>query len=189
MTPEEVYFAIIVVLIILIFSQQIIYLVSVVKRAVLDMIEGPGGKKLPCGCLSVCKCNVPDESDHNALGMQRREKATNKEGEGESSILDELGYGDGASWEDTLKATAVDPSVIENHSAFVADVRRFSSGANFTAVNDEDGNMAYTNFRGLQRPQHVHIGESARSQPDVDPTVLQRNNSLRWGYKSSDYPL
>jgi hypothetical protein len=63
---------------------------------------------------------------------------------------------------------------------FVKDVRRFSSGANFTAVTDDNTNTAFTNFVGLRRPEHVQIGSSARQVPDVDESVLQRNKNIRW---------
>src|SRR5690349_10218468 len=98
----------------------------------------------------------------------------------DAQVLGELGYDEGAGWSDILAATELDASVIDNQAAFVADVRRFSSGANFTSVNDDNTNSAFTNFVGLRRPQNVHIGADARQQPDIDETVLMRNKDLRW---------
>jgi len=63
---------------------------------------------------------------------------------------------------------------------FVKDVRRFSSGANFTSVTDDNTNLAFVNFRGLRRPEHVPIGPDARQQPDIDESVLSRNRPLRF---------
>lgn len=208
----------IVLFIIIIFIGPLSYLGVALKRTAMGVLDPSTlqNKRLGCGCVQLCKCGrggLPDESDYNGLGMQAehlgarparrrgarggrvvRNPKTGRierlEGDDpETSILDQLGYGEGASWEDTLAATEVDPSVHENHSSFVADTRRFSSGANFTATNDEDGNAAFTNFVGLQRPQHVEVLPDARQQPDVDQTVLQRNKQLRWSYKAEDYPL
>lgn len=108
-------------------------------------------------------------------------------------VAGEEGFTDGItnipdySWNDVITQTEIDPGVMENHAAFVNDVRRFSSGANFTSVADDNNNQAYTNFIGLNRPQHVNIGADARQQPDVDESVLKRNTYLRWG--SNTAPL
>ena len=77
-----------------------------------------------------------------------------------------------------IKVTDVDPSVHRNHQQFVADVRRFSSGANFTSVADDNTTWSATQFVGLRRPQHVDILPDARQQPSVDQDVLQRNKPL-----------
>lgn len=97
-----------------------------------------------------------------------------------------LGYGDNLSWNEVLKTTELDPATFTNHQDFVKDVRRFSSGANFTSVTDDNTNAAFTNFVGLRRPSHVDIGASARQQPDIDQSVLKRNGGLRWGYSAKD---
>jgi hypothetical protein len=97
-----------------------------------------------------------------------------------SQTLDALGYTADAPWDEVLQATELDPSTYVNHMDFVKDVRRFSSGANFTSVTDDNTNLAFTNFVGLRRPEHVPIGPDARQQPDIDETVLQRNRNLRW---------
>lgn len=97
-----------------------------------------------------------------------------------NSTLDALGYTADAPWDAVLQATELDPSTFRNHMDYVKDVRRFSSGANFTSVESDNNNLAYTNFLGLRRPEAVEIGESARSTPDVDESVLQRNRGIRW---------
>ena len=101
---------------------------------------------------------------------------------GGSDTLKALGYEDGQSmsWDEMIKVSDLDPSVHRNHENFVADVRRFSSGANFTSVQDDNTNSAFTNFVGLRRPQHVDILPDARQQPDIDQDVLQRNKPLIW---------
>jgi hypothetical protein len=86
-----------------------------------------------------------------------------------------LGYTGQQPWGEVIKATELDPSTFVNHNEFVKDVRRFSSGSSFTSVADDNTNVDFVNFVGLRRPTHVPIGETARSQPDVDQSVLQRN--------------
>lgn len=84
------------------------------------------------------------------------------------------------SWMDIIKDNELDPSVEKNHDAFVRDITRFSSGANFTSVSDDNTNSAFTNWVGLRRPSHVNIGASARQIPDIDETILQRNKPFRF---------
>jgi hypothetical protein len=86
-----------------------------------------------------------------------------------------LGYTGQQPWGEVIKATELDPSTFVNHNEFVKDVRRFSSGSNFTSVSDDNTSSDFTNFVGLRRPTHVPIGETARQQPDIDQSVLQRN--------------
>jgi len=97
-----------------------------------------------------------------------------------SDMLLSMGYTGDIPWQSVIQATEVDPATFASQAEYVRDVRRFSSGANFTAVADDDNNLAFTNFIGLQRPQHVPIGSSARQQPDIDQSVLQRNKQLRF---------
>ena len=97
-----------------------------------------------------------------------------------SEVLTVLGYTGQQPWGEIIKATELDPSTFVNHNEFVKDVRRFSSGANFTSVNDDNTNSDFVNFVGLRRPTHVPIGETARQQPDVDQSVLQRNKRFSW---------
>lgn len=99
-------------------------------------------------------------------------------------IMGAMGYGDNSTWEEVIKVSELDPSDFTNHQDFVKDVRRFSSGANFTSVTDDNINWSQTQFVGLRRPQHVDIGASARQQQDVDVSVLKRNKPLYWGYSA-----
>jgi hypothetical protein len=92
-----------------------------------------------------------------------------------SDVLTVLGYTGEQPWQEVVKATELDPSTFANHNEFVKDVRRYSSGANFTSVQDDNTNSAFTNFVGLRRPSHVPIGSTARQQPDIDQGVLSRN--------------
>lgn len=86
----------------------------------------------------------------------------------------------GESWVDLIKSSELDPSVEDNHARFVRDATRFSSGANFTSVADDNTNLAFTNFIGLRRPSHVSIMADARQIPDIDQNVLQRNKPFRF---------
>ena len=97
-----------------------------------------------------------------------------------SEKLKTLGYTENASWEDRIKAEDLDESVFVGHRDYVKDVSRFSSGANFTSVADDNTSFAFSNFVGLRRPQNVFVGNTARQQPDIDQTVLMRNKDLRF---------
>jgi hypothetical protein len=103
--------------------------------------------------------------------------------------MNALGYGDNGTWTEVLTVSELDPSVFTNHQDFVKDVRRFSSGANFTSVTDDNNNWSFTQFVGLRRPQHVDIGASARQQQDIDQSVLKRNADFRWGSNQSDFAI
>jgi hypothetical protein len=171
---------VIVVLLLLIFSEQISYLLHALKTTVVAMIEG--AERLPCGCYGNCSCHkllMPDEHFQDPQ-MNASDPRTARGGG--SDTLKALGYEDGQSmsWDEMIKVSDLDPSVHRNHENFVADVRRFSSGANFTSVQDDNTNSAFTNFVGLRRPQHVDILPDARQQPDIDQDVLQRNKPLIW---------
>jgi len=91
-----------------------------------------------------------------------------------------LDYNPTQSWTEDIKKVDLDPSVAESHSRFVDDAMRFSSGANFTSVADDNNSFAFVNFQGLRRPTHVNIGKDARQTPDIDETVLQRNKPFRF---------
>lgn len=98
-----------------------------------------------------------------------------------SDILDTMGYGEGGiDWVDYIKAENLDPSAFVNQANYAKTAKRFSSGANFTAVQDDNNSPFFTNFIGLRRPQHVPIGDTARQVPDVDESVLARNRDFRW---------
>lgn len=174
--------AVIVVLLILVFSDQISYFLNAAKITLLAMIEGK--ERLPCGCYGDCTCGyllMPDASaEHLSNAVQKAGVAGPPPGN--SDIATALGYEDASNmaWDEMIKVTDLDPSIHRNHEGFVADVRRFSSGANFTSVQDDDTNAAFTNFVGLRRPQHVDILPDARQQPDIDVSVLQRNKPLIW---------
>jgi hypothetical protein len=90
-------------------------------------------------------------------------------------VAEALGYSADMPWTEYLAATQVDSAMQDSHMNYVADVRRFSSGANFTSVADDNGSPFFTDFRGLRRPEHVPIGDTVRTLPDVDTSVLQRN--------------
>lgn len=98
--------------------------------------------------------------------------------------LKALGYEGSVPYDEVIKTSELDPATFINHMEFVKDVRRFSSGANFTSVTDDNTNIDFVNFRGLRRPEHVEIGAGARQIPDIDETVLQRNKVFRWNSTS-----
>ena len=89
-------------------------------------------------------------------------------------------------WNDVISDISLDPGVKESHAAYNANVRQFSSGANFSAVSDDNTSPIFTNFIGFSRPQYVEIDSTARQIPDIDTTVLKRNKRLTF---KNDYDL
>lgn len=168
---------IVIILLVLIFNKQLAYWISATKHTLVSVITGK-----TCGHFRECMCgNMPDDDDmgikeHAVAGPPIAPK---------SDVLNELGYVGEQPWDEVLKASELDASTQQNHRDFVKDVRRFSSGANFTSTNDENHNWSFTQFVGLRRPNHVHIGKDARQQPDVNQTVLQRNKPFVFNY--TDY--
>lgn len=173
---------VLMLLLIVMFSDQISYFLHATKTTVVSMLLGR--RRLPCGCSGRCRgeclMNKPPQEDMSDE-VRSAGDASQVVGSG-SDALTALGYADGGEmpWDEMIKVTDLDGSVHINHNSFVADVRRFSSGANFTSVADDNTNAAFTNFVGLQRPRAVDILPDARQQPDVDQDVLKRNNQLRW---------
>jgi hypothetical protein len=170
-----VFFAIIlVILLVLIFDEQIFYLVSATKSSVVSIITGkPPGK--PCRTIL-----MDDDEIYGVESLNDPKVTVMNPPEQVSATLTALGYTADVPWDEVLQATELDPSTFANHMDFVKDVRRFSSGANFTSVTDDNTNLAFTNFRGLRRPEHVPIGPDARQQPDIDESVLMRNRPIRF---------
>lgn len=171
-------YAVVIVMLLLVFNEQISYLLHAAKTAVVATIEGKS--RLPCGCYGNCSCHkllMPDEHFQDPQ-MDASDPRTVRGGS--SDVLQALGYEDGQSmsWDEMIKVSDIDPSVHRNHENFVADVRRFSSGANFTSVQDDDNSPTFTNFVGLRRPQHVDVLPDARQQPSEDLDVLKRNKPL-----------
>jgi hypothetical protein len=167
MDPMKLAIAVIVVLLVLLlFNEQIFLVTSAIRVAIASVF------------LSDKPVLIPDEDDTEHMNDPKI-TVTNPPEE-VSATLDALGYTADAPWTEVLKASELDQSTFANHIDFVKDVRRFSSGSNFTSVTDDNTNSAFTNFVGLRRPEHVPIGWDARQVPDVDETVLQRNRNLRW---------
>jgi hypothetical protein len=163
---------IIVALVLIIFSMQFEFWLNSTKAALISMLTG----KNPASYL-------PDEDldyDRNREHMNDPKVTTVNPPDVVNSTLDALGYTADAPWDEVLKATELDPSTYVNQQNFVKEVRRFSSGSNFTSVNDEDQSFVFTNFVGLRRPQAIPgmIGSDARQVPDIDESVLTRNKGL-----------
>lgn len=169
---------VLVLLLIVMFSDQIAYFLHSTKVTIVSMLLGK--RRLSCGCSGRCRgeCMQSEHLDDAPSSAGTAQKTVG----GPSDALNALGYADDADmpWTEMIKNTDLDSSVQANHQHFVADVRRFSSGANFTSVADDNTNAAFTNFIGLRRPQAVAILPDARQQPDVDQDVLERNRPLVW---------
>lgn len=184
---------VLIVLVVLIFNDQICQIIDNVKQSIVGVLSGEEHledqdlllnelRKRPFEPMQGRR----EHLDPNALGLPPGQT---------SDVLTVLGYTGQQPWDEIVKATELDPSTFVNHNEFVKDVRRFSSGASFTSVADDNTSSDFTNFVGLRRPTHVPIGETARSQPDVDQSVLQRNQRFSWNdgpnfsskAKGSDY--
>lgn len=180
---------VVVIVLMLVFLPQLINVARAVRTSAVSALSGKPPKEvsdylIPDEDMSVGSSQSRERMEvTNALGMGISDGAPTKES---SELMQIMGYGDDANWNDVLKTTELDPATFANHQDFVKDVRRFSSGANFTSVTDDNTNSAFTNFVGLRRPQQVDIGASARQQPDIDQSVLKRNKPLRWGYSAGD---
>jgi hypothetical protein len=142
-------------------------------------------EEMSCRCGKT-GCNCSEKMKHEKKAAMpkpqpEQEYLTHPEDDVAESVevLNELGFNDG-SWSDVLAATELDASVHENQREFTADVRRFSSGANFTSIADDNRDTYSMSWLGLRRPQAVHIGEDARQVPDVNTDIFKRNRDLRW---------
>jgi len=162
---------IIVILLVLIFNRQLFYWLDATKSAIGSVFFAPSRAARPYRIPDVSWEKLQNPKDTSAVALPSEEV---------DATLDALGYTRDAPWDAIIAQTEIDPSAFANHMDFVKDVRRFSSGSNFTSVTDDNTNAAFVNFRGLRRPWHVPIGPDARQQPDIDESVLQRNKPLRW---------
>jgi hypothetical protein len=158
---------VLIILFILIFSRQLSYWLNATKKTIASMVTGAPPREV--GLI------MDDEYGSEHLTNNNPQTPAMNSDDVVNNTLMEQGYGDGAPWDETLKATELDPSIFANHADFVKDTRTYSSGANFTSVADDNGSTVFTNFIGLRRPQPVPIGDSVREEPDVDETVLGRN--------------
>jgi hypothetical protein len=186
MEPEIILAIVVVIVLLLVFLPQLIHLTKAFRTSVVSALSGKSPKEVS-GFL------IPEnESMAGGSGSAGRKAEHMSPSLGgaispeTAELMEVMGYGDDMSWGEVLKTSELDPSTFANHQDFVKDVRRFSSGANFTSVTDDNTNSAFTNFVGLRRPQHVDIGASARQQPDIDQSVLKRSAPLRWGYAAKD---
>jgi hypothetical protein len=161
-----------IIILILVFNQQLSYWISATKDTIVSMLTGePPGKSSD---------RLLDDDDDSYERLSDPKITTTNSPQQASQVLGKLGFPADTPWDEVMQATELDPSTFTSHMDFVKDVRRFSSGANFTSVTDDNTNSDFTNFRGLRRPEHVPIGPDARQQPDIDETVLQRNRPIRW---------
>lgn len=170
---------IIIVLIILIlaFSNQIIYLLNSAKNEVVSIFSYKDNKKM--------NCDIQDDDDTERLQSNNpKDNSANTYQPQTSDSLLALGYTGSLPWDEVIQVSELDPATFTNHEEFVKDVRRFSSGANFTSVTDDNTNLAFVNFVGLRRPESVNIGPGARQIPDIDENVLKRNQVFRWNSTS-----
>ena len=166
---------VLIVLIVLIFNEQICQVIDNVKQGIVGILTGEEHFDEKDALLNDLRKPLEPmrgrrehmEVDPNSIGLPPGQT---------SDVLTVLGYTGQQPWGEVIKATELDPSTFVNHNEFVKDVRRFSSGANFTSVADDNTSNDFVNFVGLRRPTHVPIGQTARQQPDIDQSVLQRNS-------------
>lgn len=82
------------------------------------------------------------------------------------------------SWKDIAMGSSLDQSTVDSHRQYVSNMQQYSSGANFTAVADDNTSPIFTNFIGFSRPRYVPVDPTARQIPDVDTEVLKRNRYM-----------
>jgi len=160
---------VIVILLILVFNEQISYLLSAVKTAVVSAFNGKDMQPVPV--------YLPDDDNIEHLDTTGPISAP---GTTPSDTLKALGYSGNVPWDELLKATELDESTFSNHQDFVKDVRRFSSGSNFTSTTDDNTSPTFTNFVGLNRPQYVEVGPGLRTTFSEDTDILRRNKFIRF---------
>lgn len=83
-------------------------------------------------------------------------------------------------WNTVLVETSLDPAIKDSHLKYVSTTRQYSSGSNFTSVNDDNTSDMYTNFLGFSRPRYIPVDPTARQVPGHDETVLKRNKHMFW---------
>lgn len=169
-------FVIVLIILLLVFSNQVIFAINSLKATVLSVFNGQDPQQI--------NCELSDDDDVERYQVDPKSASTASYQPSSSDSLMALGYSGNLPWDEVIQTSELDPSTFINHQEFVKDVRRFSSGANFTSICDDNVNLAYTNFIGLRRPEHVTIGESARQVPDVNEDVLKRNRVFRWNSTS-----
>lgn len=81
-------------------------------------------------------------------------------------------------WQGLMANANLDPSIIQSHDKYVQNVRQYSSGANFSAISDDNVSPMQTNYIGFTRPRFVEIDPTARQIPDYDHTTLKRNKHM-----------
>jgi hypothetical protein len=173
---------VIVIVLVLAFLPQIIHIMRAVQSSLVSALGGSQPEEVQF-LIPEAMGSGSSDSSGNAMGMGIKDGVVSPDS---ADLMQTMGYGDNVTWDEVLKTTELDPATFANHQDFVKDVRRFSSGANFTSVTDDNTNLAFVNFVGLRRPQQVSIGASARQQPDIDQSVLKRNQPLRWGMSGGD---
>lgn len=169
---EKLYIAIVIIIIIL---------------AIFMFLKNKKNIKKKSGSKAVQMPKDEDEMENyvnNPKDDVSLNPASNKKQYADSLVA--LGYTDGISWDENIKITELDPATFINQQQFVKDVRRFSSGANFTSVTDDNTNLDFVNFVGLRRNEAIPgmIGATARQIPDIDENVLTRTKVFRWNSTS-----
>lgn len=188
--------AIIIILLVLIFNRQVAFWIHSTKATLLSILsnrkynpkkqeymeENPKDSKGKSSKKAKQAKQAQQAQQAKQAQQEKQAKQAKQENseDSEKTDLNDMGYSKGLAWNEVLATTELDPAIQENHNSFVQSTKRFSSGANFTNVSDDNNSNAFVNFVGLLRPSHVPIGASARVVPDVDETVLQRNDRLRW---------
>ena len=86
-----------------------------------------------------------------------------------------------ASWSDVAAGMSVEQSVVDSHRQYIANVDKYSSGANFTSVADDNTSGVFTNFLGFSRPYYVEVDPTARQVPSHDTSVFKRNKHMYFG--------
>src|SRR6185437_1280998 len=121
----------VLVILVLAFSNQIIYLLKSAKTTIVSLLTGkdPQAVQMEEDDMIMDEDNLYRErlaNDPKANSVTTYQPAA-------SDSLMALGYSGGLPWDEVIQVSELDPSTFINHGEFVKDVRRFSSGANFAS--------------------------------------------------------
>jgi hypothetical protein len=89
-------------------------------------------------------------------------------------------YNEEYDWNEAILRKNVGTDVQDSHRKYAANVRQYSSGTNFTSVDDGNTSAVFTNWRGFSKPYFVEIGDGARQMPSEDIDVTKRFRHIRF---------
>ena len=185
MDLQTVIVVIAILVLIYVFRVQLMVILNNLKDKAMSYLSCKKMDKLPDDDDKKKTVATPASKQEN-LEVDPKANSANTYQPDESDTLRALGYSGNMPWDEVIASTELDPATFINHKEFVKDVRRFSSGAGFTSISDDNNSFAFVNFQGLRRGNAIPnmIGGTARQIPDIDESVLTREKVFRWNSTS-----